>query len=85
MLTPVVRQWVAAQLAPNYSELASIRHRKGGLNDSVRAVASLRNVRVIDLSGVLDEDSIRQDFAHPDQAGAVQLAEAIASVITRAP
>ena len=74
-----------AQLAPNYAELASIRDRKGGLNDSVRVVASLRNVHVIDLSRVLDEQSIRQDFAHPDQAGAVQLAEAIASAITRAP
>eukprot|EP00039_Didymoeca_costata_P033139 m.40837 g.40837 ORF g.40837 m.40837 type:complete len:362 (-) comp9715_c0_seq1:4330-5415(-) len=73
----------AAESHPQKKELQALRKGTGGLDDSVRAVSTLRNTHLIDLSTVVSETALKVDGAHPDEQGATEIASAIHAEIVK--
>lgn len=65
----------------NYDEIITNRREKGGLDASMQAVANLRDVSLVDLEWCVDESSLEKDGAHPDQQGAMAIANTIYETI----
>lgn len=56
-------------MALNYDDVISIRQSKGGLDNSIAAAASLRDVTLIHLEQVLATDHYLDDRFHPNEQG----------------
>ena len=74
----------APGLGEAHASALRFRRERGGLDASIQAVTTLRDVEVIDLEWVLTEETLEVDFAHPGPAGAVRLAEAVHAGISDA-
>eukprot|EP00041_Stephanoeca_diplocostata_P029179 m.855219 g.855219 ORF g.855219 m.855219 type:complete len:473 (+) comp23507_c0_seq4:258-1676(+) len=64
-------------MAPNYDDVISIRQSKGGLDNSIAAAASLRDVTLIHLEEVLTTEHYLDDRFHPNEQGLQAMANVI--------